>query len=195
MSRIWNSIKVDEQYRNIFEAAGDGLTIVNGETGRVIEANPAFSAMHGYTRQELANLPMADLIRPHNPDTFGQTIRAAQSRGGFEAVETHVHKDGSPFQVEVRWAALPNQDPPCIVGVVRDVSARVQAEQLLQQRVEAHRHEQATLLEISQTLASGLELKPGLILDQLRVLIEYTQAGLFELKDSTLVALAVRGPS
>ncbi|HEY3342544.1 MAG TPA: PAS domain S-box protein [Anaerolineae bacterium] len=190
-----NHIKVDEQYRNIFEAAADGLIIVNRETGRVIEANSAFSAMHGYTHQELANLPMADLIRPHNPDSFGKTIHAAQSSGEFEAVETHVHKDGSPFLVEVRWAAFTYQDQPSIVGVVRDVSARVRAEQLLQQRVEAHRHEQATLLEISQTLASGLELKPGLILDQLRVLIEYTQAGLFELKDSTLVALAVRGPA
>jgi signal transduction histidine kinase len=49
-------------------------------------------------------------------------------------------------------------------------------------------------LEISQTLASALELQPGLILDQLRVIIDYTQAGLFKLEDSTLAALAVRGP-
>jgi signal transduction histidine kinase len=50
------------------------------------------------------------------------------------------------------------------------------------------------LLEISQTLASALELQPGLILDQLRVIIDYTHAGLFKLENSTLTALAVRGP-
>jgi signal transduction histidine kinase len=49
-------------------------------------------------------------------------------------------------------------------------------------------------LEISQTLASALELQPGLILDQLRVIIDYSHAGLFRLEDSTLAALAVRGP-
>jgi len=70
----------------------------------------------------------------------------------------------------------------------------VHAEQLLQQRVEAHTREQSTLLEISQTLASALELQPGLILDQLRVIIDYTHAGLFKLEDSTMAALAVRGP-
>ncbi len=65
---------------------------------------------------------------------------------------------------------------------------------VLQQQVEARTHEQATLLDISQTLASGLELQPGLILDQLRKIVEYMYAGLFALKDSALVTLAVRGP-
>ena len=60
--------------------------------------------------------------------------------------------------------------------------------------MEAHTREQSTLLEISQTLASALELQPGLILDQLRVIIDFTHAGLFKLEDSTLTALAVRGP-
>jgi signal transduction histidine kinase len=48
-------------------------------------------------------------------------------------------------------------------------------------------------LDISRTLASALELKPGLILDQLRVLIEYTHAELFVLDGTGMVALAVRG--
>jgi signal transduction histidine kinase len=53
--------------------------------------------------------------------------------------------------------------------------------------------EQATLLAISHTLASTLEFQPGLILDQLREIIEYTHCGLFALEDSTLVTLAMRG--
>ena len=49
------------------------------------------------------------------------------------------------------------------------------------------------LLEISHTLASTLEFQPGLILDQLREIIEFTHGGFFALEDSTLVALAMRG--
>lgn len=62
-----------------------------------------------------------------------------------------------------------------------------------QAEMEARMREQVTLLEISQTLASALALKPGLILDQLRVIIEYTHAALFVLEDLTLITLAVRG--
>ncbi len=80
-----------------------------------------------------------------------------------------------------------------MLSVVRDVSERINAERMLHQRVELHTREQSTLLEISQTLASALELKPGLILDQLRVLIEYTHAELFVLEGTAMVALAVRG--
>ncbi len=62
-----------------------------------------------------------------------------------------------------------------------------------QSLVGARLREQSTLLEISQTLARALELKPGLILDQLRVIIEYSHAALFILEGLTLVSLAVRG--
>ena len=105
-----------------------------------------------------------------------------------------MRRDGSLFYVEMHGSALTLHDRPCLLSVVRDVSKRVQAERLLQQRVEVRTREQATLLEISQTLASVLELRPALILDQMRGIIEYTHAGIFALEDSALVTLAVRGP-
>jgi two-component system nitrate/nitrite sensor histidine kinase NarX len=52
--------------------------------------------------------------------------------------------------------------------------------------------EQTRLLSISHTLASTLELQPGLILDQLRELVAYSQGGLFVLADAALVPLALR---
>ena len=105
-----------------------------------------------------------------------------------------MRRDGSQFYVELSGAKYPDRGRSYLLSIVRDVSQRVGSEQLLQQRVEARTREQSTLLEISQTLASALELQPGLILDQLRVIIDYTHAGLFKLEDSTLAALAVRGP-
>jgi two-component system nitrate/nitrite sensor histidine kinase NarX len=105
-----------------------------------------------------------------------------------------MRRDRSQFYVELSGTVYTDQGRSVLLSVVRDVSQRVHSEQLLQHRVEARTSEQSTLLEISQTLASALELQPGLILDQLRVIIDYTHAGLFKLEDSTLAALAVRGP-
>lgn len=53
--------------------------------------------------------------------------------------------------------------------------------------------EQATLLAISHILASTLEFQPGLILDQLHEIIEFTNGGLFKLENSALAALAMHG--
>ena len=184
----------ERHYRNIFETASDGLIIHDVETGRVVEANPAAGAMHGYAREEFIGLHPTTFIHADSQHLFSEYVQAVQSGGVFQPLAVHVRRDGSPFYVEWRGTSFAYQGRPCLLSVVRDVSERVQAERLLQQRVEARTREQAALLEISQTLASALEPQPALILDQLRVIIEYTHAGLFALEDSALVALAMRGP-
>jgi PAS domain S-box-containing protein len=181
------------QYRSIFDAANDGLIINDLETGRVVEANPAACVMHGYTSEEFIGLQLTAFIHPDSQNVFGEYIRAFQSDGAFDARTQHICRDGSTFYAEWRGTAFTYHGRPCLLGIVRDVSKRIQAEQLLQQRVETRTHEQAKLLEISHTLASTLEFHPGLILDQLREIIEYTHGGLFALEDLTLVTLAMRG--
>ena len=183
----------DGQYRSIFDAAIDGLIINDLETGRVLEANSAACMMHGYGREEFIGLQIAAFIHPDSQHIFSESVRTFQMEGVFDARILHVRRDGSTFYAEWRGTAFTFQGRPCLLGIVRDVSKRIQAEQKLHEHVESRTHEQATLLEISHTLASTLEFQPDLILDQLREIIEYTHAGLFVLEDSTLVALAMRG--
>jgi PAS domain S-box-containing protein len=181
-------------FREIFETAGDGLIINDLETGRVVEANPAAAAMHGYTCEEFIELRPAAYLHPDSQRPFTADVEAAQPGKMLETLAVHIRRDKSQFYAEVRRTAITYQDRACILSVIRDVSRRVQAEQLLHQRVEAHASEQSILLEISRTLASALELHPGLILDQFRKIIEYTHAGLFVPEDAELVVQAVRGP-
>jgi len=184
----------EQQYRIIFEAASDGMIISDIETGRIVDANPSAIAMHGFTREEFIGLHLTEYIHPDSQRLFNQASDTIQSKGGLlDVPATHLHKDGSSFYVDVRRTAIPFQARPCLLSIVRDVTERINSERLLHERVELHTREQATLLDISQTLASALELKPGLILDQLRVLIEYTHAELFVLEGTAMVALAVRG--
>jgi two-component system nitrate/nitrite sensor histidine kinase NarX len=184
----------ERQYRIIFESAGDGMIISDLETGFVVDANPAAISMHGYTREEFIGLHQTAYVHPDSQLLFLESASNVQQGGIFDVSAVHVHKDGSSFYVEARRTAIPFQARPCLLSVVRDVSERITTERLLKERGELHTREQSTLLEISQTLASALELKPGLILDQLRVLIEYTHAELFVLEGTAMVALAVRGP-
>jgi PAS domain S-box-containing protein len=181
-------------YQDIFETASDGLIIHDLQTGLVVEANPAACTMHGYTREEFISMHPTRFIHPDSHELFREYVKAVQSEGRSESLEVHLHRDGTLFYVELHGTTFNYQDRPCVLSIVRDVNQRVQAERLLQERVEARTREQSTLLEISQTLASALELQPGLILDQLRVIIDYTHAGLFKLDDSALATLAVHGP-
>ncbi len=183
----------ERPYQRIFEAVGDGLILIDLETGLVVEANLAACAMHGYPGEEFIGLHPTAYIHPDSYAQFTELMLAVQSSNEFKATLTHLHRDGSPFTVEVRGTGCVYQDQLRLLGVIRDVSERIQAEQLLRQQVETRTREQITLLEISKTLTSTLELKPGLILDQLRVIVGYAHAVLFTLEERDLAALTVRG--
>ena len=188
-----SSGKKEGQYRNTFDAAADGLIITNLKTGRVVDANPAACSMHGCTRENLIGLLPSDFIHSGSQNVFRNYLRAIRSGDMLDTRVTHLCRDGSTFHAEWHGTVFTYQSHPCLLGVIRNVSLRIQAEKRLHRRIETRTREQSALLEISHTLASTLELQPGLILDQLRKIIEYTHAGLFGLIDSTLTALAVRG--
>jgi PAS domain S-box-containing protein len=135
-----------DSYRNLFEAAGDGLIITDVETGRVVEADPAAAAMHGYARGEFIGLLPADCLHPDSQRPFTADVGTAQPGKMVEALAIHVRRDKPPFYAEVRRTALQYKDRPCLLSVVRDAYRRFQAEQLLRQRVEAHAYEQSVLL-------------------------------------------------
>jgi PAS domain S-box-containing protein len=183
----------DQLYRSIFDSANDGLVVGDLETGLVIEANPATCSMHGYAREEIIGSPLIKLIAPDSQFVFSEFVRAFQAGGAFDTRILHMRRDGTTFHAEWRVTLFDYQNHACLLGGFRDISKQIQAEQSLDQRVETRAHEQATLLNISHTLASTLELQPGLILDQLREIIEYDHAGLFSLNKTTFITLAMRG--
>ncbi len=194
MSQIPDSrLTSEEEYRNIFEAASDGLVIYDIEKNLVVEANPAACEMHGYTRQEFIGLNPTVFMLPESHALFREHVRTVEPGDEFESLVVHIRRDGSPFHVEVRRSAINYRGRPCLLSVIRDVSQRIQTEKTLSGQIEARMREQTTLLAISHTLASTLELQPGLILDQLREIIEYNHAGLFSLEDPNLITLAMRG--
>src|SRR5688572_21145342 len=181
------------EYRNIFKAASDGLMIYDIGLDFVVEVNPAACEMHGYTRQEFIGMKPSVFMLPDSHALFREQVRTTEPGSMFESLSVHIRRDGSPFHVEVRSSRIDYQGRPCLLSVIRDVSQRIQREKFLAGQVEARMREQATLLAISHTLASTLEFQPGLILDQLREIIEYTHCALFALEDAVLVTLAMRG--
>jgi two-component system nitrate/nitrite sensor histidine kinase NarX len=80
-------------------------------------------------------------------------------------------------------------------GIAEDITERVQAYQILEQRVEERTRELSTLLEISRHVALTIESEPllDLILDQLRAVVGYDDAAIFKLEGDELTALAHRG--
>jgi len=183
----------DAHFLGIFNAVSDGLIINDLETGLIVEANPAACVMHGYTREEFIGLELRETIHPDNQSVFIEHTRTSQSDAMLDIQTLNVCQNGNTFYAEWRGSSFIYHGRVCLLSVVRDVSKRIYTEQLLHKQEKIRAHEQAALLEISHTLASTLEFKPGLILEQLQEIIDYAFGGLFTLEDSMLVTLAMHG--
>ena len=185
----------EAQYRGVFEAASDAMVITNLD-GFVIEANPAACKMYGYTYEELLGLHRTILTHREYHYLVPESIQTIKAGGHYQARTVDQRKDGTPFPVDGRGTPFIFKGQPTILAVIRDITEQVQAEQLLEQRVEDRTRELSSLLEISHTVASTLQLKPllGLILDQLKTVVDYTGSAILTVEGEDLVFLDNRGP-
>jgi PAS domain S-box-containing protein len=185
----------EEQYRSIFEATYDGVCIYDMD-GFLAEVNPAFCSMYGYTREELIGLRVSIIIPPERQHYVDHALKSLKDGGEYQALVKCVRKDGTQFYAETNSTTFTYRGKPHALGVIRDTTEQVQAKKLLEQRVEERTRELSSLLEISHTVASTLQLKPllGLILDQLKILVDYTGSSILTLEGEDLVFLDSRNP-
>lgn len=182
-------------YRSIFEASSDGLMISTFE-GRIVEANPAFCAMHQYNYGEINGQSIRQFLHPAHRHLMAECAQTVRGGAQFAAQAIHLRRDDTAFHVEVRGIGISYHGEPHVLVGVHDISVQVEAVQLLEQRVHERTRELSTLLDISHDIASTLELQPllGLILDQLRPMVDYTGALVLEIDGERLVPLDYRGP-
>jgi PAS domain S-box-containing protein len=120
----------EERYRGLFQSESDALLLIDHESGRVLEANPAAATMYGYTTEEL--LDLTDLDISAEPELTRSTTQSAAVEENV-AVPSRMHrrKDGTAFPVEMTGRVFSLQGRMVRVVAVRDVTARKQAEEAL----------------------------------------------------------------
>ncbi len=132
-----------QQYERIVETADEGIYVLDSEH-RFTMVNGGFASMTGYDRDEL--------VGAHATTTFGDEFVeiADEKQAELESGELEIavmeedlyRKDGSSIVVESRFDAFEiGDDETGRVGVVRDVTDRVERERDLERR-----HEQLAAL-------------------------------------------------
>lgn len=127
----------EEKFRAIFEhtAIGIGLT---DTTGRLIESNPSWQTMLGYTAEELLHLTFYDYTHPDDLESdathFAELVTG--KRNSYQIEKRYIRKDGQQFWGRLTVAitqATAEQSRFCF-GMVEDITQRKQAEEQLKKR-------------------------------------------------------------
>jgi PAS domain S-box-containing protein len=115
--------------RILMEASLDGIAVINGQQ-QMVEANPRFAEMLGYTPEEMLGLHTWD---------FEATMSETEIRTRFSDVlntratfETrHRRKDGTTYDVEVSCNGVMVDGEPMFFSICRDITERKQTENAL----------------------------------------------------------------
>ena len=110
----------------VLDALDDGLALT-GEDGKIALVNQRCAEMFGYQREELAGLPIDELVPPevraaHHGYRVGYH-RAPQARPMADRARlAGFRKDGSTFPVEISLSPVPTATERYILAVIRDTA-------------------------------------------------------------------------
>ncbi len=191
----------EDQFKKVFEEISDGIILNDFETGNVAEANPAACRMHGYSREEFLGIEPFKFIHPDYWDALGAYQEAVRAGDDYYTRAKDVKKDGTVFDVEVMGSGIELEGKKYLLAVVRDISEQVALERqreesraLLEQRVEERTREIASLLDVSRTLLSTLDLDQlfSRLLEQIEVVIPYGGCSISVLRGDRIEMAATR---
>jgi len=171
----------EARFRATFEQAGVGIALVSPE-GRPLRVNDRLCDILGYTREELMDLTVADIVHPEDHErNLGIRGRLLTGETGSTSIEMrYLRGDG-----EIVWTSLTvalvrdaTGEPEYFVSVVVDVSARKRAE-ADRDRIEGELR-QAQKMEAVGRLAGGVAHDFN---NMLNVILGYTDLILSQLAE------------
>jgi len=117
----------EERYRRIFDVSTDAVFLVDCETNRLLDANPAAERMYGYSHEEFLRLQATDISA--EPE---QTRTAIATEVRHVPFRMHRRKDGGVFPVEISSSEFCFQQRRVHVAAMRDITERQRVETALQ---------------------------------------------------------------
>jgi len=123
----------EARYRTLFTNIADPVVIFDEETNRFLDCNQSALDCYGYTIDELRTMTPHDLHPVVEREQVDVNI--ADTEDLFPHQYTHVTKSGKEFPVEIHTTKLEYEGSPAWISIVRDISARRQAEDALHEEM------------------------------------------------------------
>lgn len=144
----------------ILSTAMDGFLIIDSH-GRILDVNPAFCRLTGYTRGELVNrMSMVDFEFSHDPEQLDMQIRGILATGSDLFETRYRTKNGGLLDVEVSMILIPGTEGK-FCGFVRDITERKKTEQDRLLRAEQQRD--TLVREVHHRIKNNLQGVIGLL--------------------------------
>jgi PAS domain S-box-containing protein len=151
--KVEHELELSEvRYRRLFEAAHDGILILDAETAKVLEVNRFLCDLLGYPREHFLGKELWEIGVFHDAESSKEAMTTLQSLGTIRYEDLPLeHKDGRHIPVEFVSNVYREGEANVIQCNIRDITKRKYAEQEL---AKAKKAAEAANLAKSEFLAN-----------------------------------------
>jgi PAS domain S-box-containing protein len=171
----------ESRYRNLVETMNEGLAEID-ENGNFAFVNPRLAEMLGYPPEELIGRSIYTVADGEDRQVIKAQFSGRQWGKNSPYEITLRRKDGTNLFAMVGPMPVFDGDRAFkgSIAVVTDISERVQANRLLEQRVAERTRELSTLLDLSHEITSTQELDSVLnrILERLQMIVDHRHSAI-----------------
>ncbi|HSB63200.1 MAG TPA: PAS domain S-box protein [Thermoanaerobaculia bacterium] len=122
-----------ERYRSVIESSRDGLFFFDLATRRILESNPAFQLMLGYTAEELSALTLYDVAPDDRASVDANIHRLVDQEALTIPNRAFRRKDGKEVVVEIDAVLVEEEGRRTVLSVVHNLAGRRELEEQLRQ--------------------------------------------------------------
>jgi PAS domain S-box-containing protein len=124
-----SALKVSEtRYRRLFEAAKDGILILDPDTRQITDANPFIAQLLGYTRDEMIGKELFEIGLLKDEEASQEAFRELREKQFIRYDDLPLEsKKGRRREVEVVANLYAEDGHPVIQANIRDITERKQA--------------------------------------------------------------------
>jgi PAS domain S-box-containing protein len=119
----------EERYRAVVEQATDGIFLLDVDTRNILESNPAFRRMFGYSAEELRGVGIYDLVAHPREDVDAAIRRTLEERSRLIGERKYRRKDGTILDADIGVSVISYGGREAICTIVRDITERKQVEE------------------------------------------------------------------
>ncbi|MEI7501265.1 MAG: PAS domain-containing sensor histidine kinase [Bacteroidota bacterium] len=122
-----------DDLRVIFNTSPDAALITRLDDGKIVEVNEGYTAISGYTREEMSGKSIPEINLWKNIADRQRVVEILKEQGYSENYEAvFVRKDGVEITGLMSAKIINLQGVPHIISITRDITARKQAEKELE---------------------------------------------------------------
>ena len=114
------------------ESTQDGMMVM-GRDKRLVSVNPAFTALTGYTEEEVIGLAPEFLLLEQPTESLAEFREHVMRHGSWQGEVWFKHREGEPFMTQLSLNAVHSTqgEPSHFVGVFTDITQLKQSEERL----------------------------------------------------------------